>query len=237
MRLGRVGDLISPCWTGKYGGHPSHRRVFLFNHFFTYEILDVWIELMPFSSSPLTPDRNQTPEATYAVRPSGASDCRSFLCVKMRSSRCHSDLILSKYTPSRPNPVVDRAPCFDAQYGLHSLGNPRKWDGAICGLRRASPGSGWAGCGAGLLKQVRCQLHVLALCCATCHMAGLPAICDVKLVSHTMGDGISPSAWSRGNSNPEKPTQGAPARAECPTPAARSAPSGAHRTQNAQVLQ
>ena len=27
---------------------------------------------------------------------------------------------------------------------------PRKWDGAICGLRRASPGSGWAGCGAGL---------------------------------------------------------------------------------------
>jgi hypothetical protein len=28
--------------------------------------------------------------------------------------------------------------------------NPRKWDGAICGLRRASPGSGWAGCGAGL---------------------------------------------------------------------------------------
>ena len=24
------------------------------------------------------------------------------------------------------------------------------WDGAICGLRRASPGSGWAGCGAGL---------------------------------------------------------------------------------------
>ena len=27
---------------------------------------------------------------------------------------------------------------------------PPKWDGAICGLRRASPGSGWAGCGAGL---------------------------------------------------------------------------------------
>ena len=27
---------------------------------------------------------------------------------------------------------------------------PRKWDGAICGLRRASPDLVWAGCGAGL---------------------------------------------------------------------------------------
>ena len=180
-----------------------------------------------------TPNRNQTPEVTYAVRPSGASDCRSFLCVKMRSSRCHSDLILSKCTPARPNPVVDRASCFDAQYGLHSLGEEAQR------LSTLAPGHIEAGIHqkpSPLLKQVRCQLHVLALCCATCHMAGLPAICDVKLVSHTMGDGISPSAWSRGNSNPAKPTQGAPARAQCPTPAARSAPSGAHSTQNAQVL-
>ena len=40
---------------------------------------------------------------------------------------------------------------------------------------------------------------------------GLPGICDVKFVSHTMGVGITPSAWSRGISKPEKPTQGAPA--------------------------
>ena len=186
---------------------------------------------MSFSSSPPTPDRNQTPDVTYAVRPSGARDCRSFLCVKMRSSRCHSDLILSKSTPSRPNPFVDRAPCFDAQYGLHSLGVEAQR------LPTLAPGHIEAGIHqkpSPLLKQVRCQLHVLALCCATCHMAGLPAICDVKLVSHTIGDDISPSAWSRGNSNPEKPTQGAPARAQCPTPAAKSAPSSAHSGQNAQ---
>ena len=34
----------------------------------------------------------------------------------------------------------------------------------------------------------------------------------VNPVSHTMGVGITPSAWSRGISKPEKPTQGAPAR-------------------------
>ena len=67
--------------------------------------------------------------------------------------------------------------------------------------------------------------------------AELPGICNVNLVSDTMGDGISPSAWSRGVSKPEKPTQGAPARAECPVPAAKSAPSGVHSAQNAQVSQ
>ena len=67
--------------------------------------------------------------------------------------------------------------------------------------------------------------------------AGLPGICDVNLVSHTMGDDISPSARSRGICKPEKPTQGAPARAECPTPAGKSAHSSAHSAQNAQVSQ
>ena len=67
--------------------------------------------------------------------------------------------------------------------------------------------------------------------------AGLPGICDVNLVSDTMGDGISSSAWSRGTSKPEKPTQGAPARAGCPTPAAKSAPSGAHSAQITQVCE
>ena len=67
------------------------------------------------------------------------------------------------------------------------------------------------------------------------YAAGLPGICNVNLVSHTMGDGISSVAWSRGVSKPEKPTQGAPARAECPVPAAESAPSGVHSAQNAQV--
>ena len=46
--------------------------------------------------------------------------------------------------------------------------------------------------------------------------AGLPGICDVNLVSDTMGDDISPSARSRFLSKPEKPTQDTPARAECP---------------------
>ena len=46
--------------------------------------------------------------------------------------------------------------------------------------------------------------------------AGLPGICDVNLVCHTMGDDISPSARSRGICNPEKPTQGAPARQSAP---------------------
>ena len=65
----------------------------------------------------------------------------------------------------------------------------------------------------------------------------LPGICDVNLVSDTMGDGISSSAWSRSTSKPEKPTQGAPARAGCPTPAAKSAPSGAHSAQITQVCE
>ena len=65
--------------------------------------------------------------------------------------------------------------------------------------------------------------------------AGLPGICDVNLVSHTMDDDISPSARSRGICKPEKQTQGAPARAECPTPAEKIAHSGAHSGQNAQV--
>ena len=51
--------------------------------------------------------------------------------------------------------------------------------------------------------------------------AGLPGICDVNLVSHTMGDEISQSARSRGICKPENPTQGTPARAECPTPCTR----------------
>ena len=65
--------------------------------------------------------------------------------------------------------------------------------------------------------------------------AELPGICDVNLVSHTMGDGISPSVWSRSICKRENPTQGAASHAECPTPAAKSAPSGAHSEQNAQV--
>ena len=46
----------------------------------------------------------------------------------------------------------------------------------------------------------------------------------MNLVSDTMDDGIPPSAWSRGVSKPEKPTQGAPARAECPVPARNPLP-------------
>ena len=65
--------------------------------------------------------------------------------------------------------------------------------------------------------------------------AGLPGICDVNLVCRTMDDDIWTSARSRGISQPEIPTQGAPARAECPTPAEKSAHSGAHSGQNAQV--
>ena len=59
----------------------------------------------------------------------------------------------------------------------------------------------------------------------------------MNLVSDTMGDGISSSAWSHSTSKPEKPTQGAPARAGCPTPAAKSAPSGAHSAQITQVCE
>ena len=47
--------------------------------------------------------------------------------------------------------------------------------------------------------------------------AGLPGFCDKNLVTHTMNDHKSPSAWLRGLSQPEKPTQGASARAQCPT--------------------
>ena len=66
------------------------------------------------------------------------------------------------------------------------------------------------------------------------YAAGLPGICNVNLVSHTMGDGISSVAWSRGVSKPEKPTQGAPARGvSCACP--KSSPSRSHSAQNAQV--
>ena len=65
--------------------------------------------------------------------------------------------------------------------------------------------------------------------------AGLPGICNVNLVSDTMGDDIPPSARSRGVSKPEKPTQDTPVRAECPVSATKSAPSGAHSPQIAQV--
>ena len=66
--------------------------------------------------------------------------------------------------------------------------------------------------------------------------AGLPGICNVNLVSHTVGDGIPPSARSRGLSKPEKPTQDTSARAECPVSATKSASSGAHSAQIAQVF-
>ena len=48
--------------------------------------------------------------------------------------------------------------------------------------------------------------------------AELPGICDVNFVSHTLGDGISLSVWSCSICKRKKPTQGAAARAECPTP-------------------
>ena len=65
--------------------------------------------------------------------------------------------------------------------------------------------------------------------------AGLPGICNVNLVSDAMDNDIPPSARSRGVSKPEKPTQDTPARAECPVSATKSASSGAHSAQNAQV--
>ena len=71
-----------------------------------------------------------------------------------------------------------------------------------------------------ILPDAQGQNHSHAACAAE-----LPGICDVNLVSHTMSDGISQSAWSRGICKRENPTQGAPARAQCPTPAAKSAPS------------
>ena len=67
------------------------------------------------------------------------------------------------------------------------------------------------------------------------YAAGLPGICNVNLVSDAMGDDIPPSAWARGLSKPEKPTQDTPVRAECPVSATKSAPSGAHSPQIAQV--
>ena len=67
--------------------------------------------------------------------------------------------------------------------------------------------------------------------------AGLPGICNVNLVSDTMGDDIPPSARSRGLSKPEKPTQDTPASAECPVSATKSAYSGAHSAQIGQVSQ
>ena len=67
--------------------------------------------------------------------------------------------------------------------------------------------------------------------------AGLPGIHDVNLVTHTMGEGSSPRRWSRGPCKAEKPTQAAPARADCSDPAAKSALSGASSAQNAPVSQ
>ena len=72
-----------------------------------------------------------------------------------------------------------------------------------------------------------------------------PSVCYLvhphpSLGTLTLSHGISASAWSRGISKPKKPTQGAPARAECPTLATKSAPSSAHSRpsgQNAQVSQ
>ena len=64
---------------------------------------------------------------------------------------------------------------------------------------------------------------------------GIHTCCIHYRPSIWMGDDISPSARLRGICKPENPTQGAPARAECPTPAAKSAPSGAHTGKNAQV--
>ena len=66
--------------------------------------------------------------------------------------------------------------------------------------------------------------------------AELPGICNVNLVSDTMGDDISPSARSRFLAKPEKPTQDTPVRAECPVSATKSASSGAHSAQNAASL-
>ena len=56
------------------------------------------------------------------------------------------------------------------------------------------------------------QEHQLGTC-----TAGLPGICNVNLVSDTMGDDIPPSARTRGLSKPEKPTQdtSAPQSALC----------------------
>ena len=68
--------------------------------------------------------------------------------------------------------------------------------------------------------------------CAT----GLPGICGVNLVSDTMGDGISSSAWSRSTSKPEKPTQGAPARAECPAPRRNPSPQRAQHAKRTGLL-
>ena len=67
------------------------------------------------------------------------------------------------------------------------------------------------------------------------YAAGLPGIHNVNLVPGTTGESSSPRRWSRGPCKAEKPTQVSPASAECPAPAAKSAPSGAHSGQNAPV--
>ena len=41
------------------------------------------------------------------------------------------------------------------------------------------------------------------------YAAELPGICDVNLVSHTLGDGISPSVWSRSICKRENPAPNA----------------------------
>ena len=48
------------------------------------------------------------------------------------------------------------------------------------------------------------------------YAARLPGIHDVNLVAHTMSNGTASIAWSCGMYKPEKPTQGASARAGCP---------------------
>ena len=68
-----------------------------------------------------------------------------------------------------------------------------------------------------------------------CHSAAAAWARRRNLVSHTMGDDIPPSARSRGVAKSEKPTQDTSARAECPVSATKSASSGAHSAQNAQV--
>ena len=68
-------------------------------------------------------------------------------------------------------------------------------------------------------------------------MAGLPGICDVNvLVSHTIGDDISPSAWSRGTLIPKNrpkvhlPAHSVPRLQRDPPPAARTVAQHAKRT-------
>ena len=71
---------------------------------------------------------------TTPLRPTGTRIEWGWRCYATAPSHCISTFHLP--TTHAHRPLLNRI--------------PRKWDGAICGLRRASPGSGWAGCGAGL---------------------------------------------------------------------------------------